>query len=290
MRIALIFGRSREGTTGGYLERACRLLGVSADYWPLRSADRIPDRYDLYVRVDHGSEYDVPLPRRLRPAVLYAIDTHLPHSWRKIRRMARAYDVVFCCHRAGAQRLPGARWLPVACDWELHGSPDRPRAWDVAFVGTDGGVPRKFYLQALRERYPNSFIGGADPCGLGAIYGRARIGFNYSIADDVNMRMFEVMASGALLVTNRLSHDDLQRLGLEAGRHLAVYRSPQELFALIDYYLGRPDERDVLARAGCGLVRRQHTYGHRMKQLLTEVSQRLHVRMPPIAAELACCL
>ena len=108
--------------------------------------------------------------------------------------MAHRYDLVFCCHREAAARLPGAEWMPVACDVERHGSTGEAPVWDIGFVGTSGGVPRKFYLQALRERFPKSSIGVADPGAMASIYSRSRIGFNYSIANDVNMRMFEVLA------------------------------------------------------------------------------------------------
>ena len=311
MRIALIFNTTRPDTTGGYLARACRALGLSCDQWRLQDAERIPEDYDLYLRIDHGDDYFVRLPDRLRPSVFYAIDTHLPHIWRKIRRVAGRFDAVFCAHRDAADRLPGAEWLPVACDpsihapmfargrslgivpsercesrddWELHGSRGDvgASAWDVAFVGTDGGVPRKFYLQALRERYPASFIGTAEHTRLAAIYGRSRVGFNYSIADDVNMRTFEVLAAGALLVTNALRHDDLAALGLEDRRDLVLYRSPGELMGTIDHYLAHPEERRAIAEAGCALVRARHTYTHRMRQLLASVHERLGVGAPQL--------
>ena len=273
MKVAIIFDQHREGTTGMYWEAALRALGVTCDHWWLRDVQQMPAAYDLYLRIDHGDDYAVELPAHCRPAVFYAIDTHLPHSWRKIQRMATRYDRVFCCHRDAAEQLPGAEWLPVACDPAVHAGPEAERAWDVAFVGTDGGVPRKFYLQALRERYPNSFIGTADYRRMASMYGRSRIGFNYSIRNDVNMRMFEVMAAGALLVTDAGASADLERLGFRNGEHLAIYRTPEELFRLMDGYLARPEERQRIARAGQRLVLERHTYRHRMQRLLAAVSQ-----------------
>jgi len=277
MRLALIFDKQRPDTTGGYFERACRRLGLACDHWQLCDAERIPADYALYLRIDHGDDYAVRLPARLRPAVFYAIDTHLAHSWRKIRAAAGWYDLVFCAQRAAARRLPGAEWLPLASDEDLHSTAGRAPEWDVAFIGTDGGVPRKFYLQVLRERYPKHYIGAAEHTALGSIYSRARIGFNYAIANDVNMRVFEVLAAGTLLVTNALPHDDLEALGLQDGRHLALYRSPQELFATIDRFLAQEDARRVIAQAGCELVRAHHTYTHRVRHLLARVSERLGV-------------
>ena len=284
MRVALIFDKHREGTTGMYFERALRALGVACDHWWLRDAERIPAGYDLYLRVDHGDDYLVPLPERLRPSAFYAIDTHLPHSWKKIRRTAGWYDLVFCCHRDGAVRLPRAEWLPVACDPDLHGPTGQLPAWDIGFVGTEGGIPRKFYLQALAERYPNSRIVQVPYTDMASIYSQSRIGFNYAISNDVNMRLFEVLAARTLLVTNALAGDDLQRLGLDEGRHLATFRTPAELFERIDHFLRHPEEARRIAQAGHEVVVRQHTYVHRMRQLLRHAAQALGLPLPQALA------
>ena len=178
MKLALIFEKTQPHTTGVYFERACQALQVAYDHWWLRDAAKVPATYDLYLRIDHGDDYDVHLPKTLRPSVLYAIDTHVPHSWRKIRRLAGDFDLVCCCHRDASTRLPGACWVPVGCDLSLYPEGRIERTLDLAFVGTDGGVPRKFYLQALRERYPKSFLGAAEHTQLGSLYRQARIGFN----------------------------------------------------------------------------------------------------------------
>ncbi|MBI3324806.1 MAG: glycosyltransferase [Candidatus Omnitrophica bacterium] len=274
MKLAIIYEATREGTTGEYLLRAARSLGLGADHWQLSDAARVPADYDCYLRVDHGDDYEVRLPGRLQPAVFYAIDAHLPHSWRKIRRTASWYDAVFCCHLAGARRLRGAAWLPVACDPQIHGwRRSGEAAYDVAFVGTEGGLPRKFYLQALRERYPRSLIGPAPHTEMAGIYGRSRVAFNYSIAADVNMRMFEATAAGALLVTNALRGEELARLGFEDRRHLVLYRSPNELLDVIGYYLEHEAQREAIAAAGQAFVLARHTYADRMRQLLHELER-----------------
>ena len=160
MRVALVFDKVREDTLGVYVERACQTLGISYAHAWTRDAGSIPRGCDLYVRIDHG-DYQHDLPEWARPRVFYASDTHLPKSWNRISAVAKRYDLVCCAQREGARRLRNGAWVPHACDPELHGKRPLPKRWDVAFVGTEGGVPRKFYLQALRERYANSFIGHA---------------------------------------------------------------------------------------------------------------------------------
>lgn len=277
MKLALIFDKTREDTTGIYFERACQSLQIPYDHWWLRDREQIPAEYDLYLRVDHGDDYTVSLPDRLRPAIFYAIDTHLPHSWSKIRRAAPQYDVVFCAQVEAAHRLRNGAWLPLASDPEHVGAPAAESTWDVGFVGTDGGVPRKFYLQALRERYRNSSIGRGDYTTLASIYSRCRIGFNYSIANDVNMRIFEILAAPTLLVTNALEGDAFHQLGLEDRKHLVLYRSPKELFELIEHFLAHPDERRQVAQAGHRVVMERHTYGHRLQRLLARAADQLAV-------------
>ena len=278
MRLALVFDKAREDTIGGYFERACRQLGVAYDhFWTSRSHE-IPAGYDLYLRIDHG-DYRADLPDHLSPKIFLATDTHLKNPWRQVRRLAPRYDLVCCVHHDGARALQNGAWVPVACDLELHRGGQKPQRWALVCVGTEGGVPRKFYLQALRERYPNSFLGHAPSTELGALYSQGRIGFNYSIRNEINMRVFEVLCSGTFLLTNRLDQNDLASLGLHEGEHLVSYERPKELFEKIDWYLHHEDERRVMAEAGMRQVQQHHTYAHRLTQILALAESRLGVRV-----------
>ncbi len=274
MRLALVFDKAREDTVGIYFERACQTLGIAYDHFWMRDAASIPPGYDCYLRIDYG-EYQFDVPARLSPKVFYATDTHLPKPWKQIRRLAKRYELVCCAQRQAASRLANGAWVPLACDPGYHGHQPLGSRWDVAFVGTEGGVPRKFYLQALRERYPRSFIGHAAPTELGPIYSQAKIGFNYSIRHDVNMRIFEVLCSGALLVTNRLSHDDLERLGFRDRTHLVSYQNPQELFEILDYYLHHDAARQAIALQGMQHAQVSHTYLHRLQDILKLAHERI---------------
>ena len=291
MRLALVFDKTREDTTGVYFERACQALGIHAEHFWTRQAEQIPSGYDLYVRIDHG-DYHEDVPPPLRPRIFYAIDTHLPKSWKKIRRLARGYDLVCCAQRAAANALPNGAWVPFGCDPAVHRGVTGLLHWEVAFVGTEGGVPRKFYLQLLRERYPRSFIGHAPHTQLGRIYSQAKIGFNYSIREDLNMRIFEILSAGTLLVTNRLQHDDLGELGLHDRQHYVSYGTPTELFEVIDYYVQHEQERQAIAMRGMTAVQQHHTYPHRLQQLLTLAAERigLPVTIPRHTPEASACV
>ena len=288
MRIALFFDKHGRGTVGRYFERAFEALGVPHDYFWTRRAHAGLTGYDLYVRIDHG-DYRYDLPPTLRPAVFYAVDTHLRKPWRAIQRQARHYDLICCAQHEVVPQFPRAVWLPFGCDLALHQQLPLPKRYDVAFVGTEGAIPRKFLLQALRERYPSHFIGHAHFTQMGSLYSQAKIGFHYiglqtKAKSYVSMRVPEVMACGALMITNATPDGSLEAMGLRDRRELVCYRSFHEIYPLIDYYLEHDDERDTIARAGCAVMRSRHTYQHRAWMLLEETVRRLRRQYPQLGA------
>jgi spore maturation protein CgeB len=271
MRLALVFNKEREDTIGCYFERAAKHLKIPYDhYWT--SDGNIPKKYDLYLRVDHG-DYKYDLPADLRPSAFYAIDTHLDKPYEKIKEQAVHYDHVFCAQKDGADKLKrdtgvNADWVPIGCDPEKHRDLGLQKRFDVAFVGTEGKKNlRGELLKALARRYPNSFIGRAESGLLSNIYSSAKIGFNYSINNDINMRMFEVLSCGALLVTNLIRDNGFGEI-FSPGVNTAVYRDPGELFRVVDYYLAHNDERERIAGQGHALAVSSHTYADRLKKML----------------------
>ncbi len=69
-------------------------------------------------------------------------------------------------------------------------------------------------------------------------YSAARIAFNRSIRNDVNMRVFEAVACGSMLMTNDLSDNGLATL-FRDGMHLATYREGDDLLDKLAFYFGR---------------------------------------------------
>jgi len=272
MRLALIFNKEREDTIGVYFERAACELGIQFDhFWT--SEGNIPSGYDLYLRIDHG-DYKYDIPENLKPSAFYAIDTHLKKPYKKIKKQAGHYDFVFCAQKSGAEKLNRdsgikADWVPIACDPQVHKNLNIDRKLDLAFVGTEGKKNlRGMLLDTLSRRYPNSYIGRADSRLMSNIYSGAKIGFNYSINDDINMRMFEVLSCGALLITNRIKNGNGFHELFREGKNVVVYDRTADLFKTIDYYLSHEEDRRAIAEEGCALARSRYTYKERLKNIL----------------------
>ncbi|MFA5094713.1 MAG: glycosyltransferase [Candidatus Omnitrophota bacterium] len=271
MKLALIFNKDREDTIGCYFENAAGALKLDyGHFWTNDPA--IPAGYDLYLRIDHG-DYKYDIPDHLKPCAFYAIDTHLEKPYRKIRAQAAHYDYLFCAQKSGAEKISRdtgkkACWVPIACDPETHKDLGIKRRLDLAFVGTEGKKnPRGELLKALSRRYTNSFIGRAESRLMSNIYSSAKIGFNYSINNDINMRMFEVMSCGALLVTNRISDNGFEELFSE-DENVIVYDNKDSLFAKIDRFLSDDKAREKIAGAGKRLAVSRYTYTDRLKMML----------------------
>jgi len=206
------------------------------------------------------------------PTAWYAIDTHMHLGMH--RRLARLFDVTFVAQKEYVEALrpncPQCHWLPLAADARLFAGDALPAEYGVAFVGSlDPRIHRERcrLLRRIAERYPPTFIAGN--CYLQEMadaYRKSRIVFNQAVRNDLNMRVFEGMAAGALMVTDAIQRNGLENL-FTAGEHLVTYASEAELFERLDYYLAHEPERRAIAERGRALVLRRDTYEQRARQL-----------------------
>jgi 2-polyprenyl-3-methyl-5-hydroxy-6-metoxy-1,4-benzoquinol methylase len=270
-RVALIFDSVlRPETAGVYCHRALERV-VEVHCFQPHQLDRVPRHgFDLYLNIDDGLRYD--LPHELRPSAFWAIDTHLDFD--RCREKAPRFDVVFAAQRDGVELLRGigvdrVSWLPLACDPGVHQKHEVGKRYDVVFVGNIFPGPRGDLLGLIQRRYRNSFIGQCYFDEMARTYSAARIVFNRSIGSDINMRVFEAVACGSMLMTNDLSENGMAEL-FRDGVHLATYRDPEDLLDKLAFYLEREAIRERIAAAGRAEAIAKHTYAHRMEKVLTD--------------------
>jgi len=272
VKIALIFNRENESTTGVYMEKVIKAAGIECQHFWTEHADQIPREFDLYLRVDHG-DYKFDLPEDMHPAAFYVIDAHLKKPYKKIRHQVKHYDIVFCAVKekvAGLshRQLIDVQYLPLGCDPEVHKKQNLPEIYDIGFVGRDAQkFVRGKYLNALKARYAStSYIAQAPFTEMSRIYSSSKIGFNCSLNNGLNMRVFEILSCGCFLLTNRLKYNVLEDL-FEVGEHLVTYNNEKELFEAIEYYLEHEQEREKIAAAGHKHALNTLTYFHMMQKM-----------------------
>lgn len=249
--------------------------------------------HELYIYIDDGRDdikWECP-----KPNAYYAIDTHLGYDYRLWK--SKQFDKVYTAQKDGAVKLRAdginAEWLPLACHPSAHPNrqeiaqhPALPqiapdgieKMYDIAFVGfLQRGVPgdpnskdRVGILNDVFSSFPNSWLSVNMFFEEMALrYIRARIGFNVSIINDLNMRFFEILSTGTAMVSNA---DQLgwEELGFEDGKHFIAYKDIEDAKKRIDYFLKNPDEREAIAKEGLSFVRSNHTYAHRMQRILND--------------------
>jgi len=93
-----------------------------------------------------------------------------------------------------------------------------------------------------------------------------QISLNKSIATDINYRVFESMATGALLLTNS-DPPALKELFTD-GKHLLTYTSTQDLADKIRWTFGNQEQAKFIAATGCLETRFNHSYDNRARTIL----------------------
>ena len=225
------------------------------------------------------------LPELDCPTAVVLIDTHRDLVTRAM--FSRFFDHVLVAQQSDVSRIigdghPSVQWLPLGGDPQVHFVPDLMRDIDVGFVGKLGepGTERNTVLTTILNRFLTNEIGPFySPTKMGEIYSRSKIVFNKSIGGDVNMRVFEAWASGALLVTDRIGNG-LEDLATE-GVHYVGYDSVEEAIAEIERYLADHTARTQIAEAGQALLLERHTYDARLSQILDTVLKSHHRSFAP---------
>ncbi|MGE0605923.1 MAG: glycosyltransferase [Pirellulales bacterium] len=284
-RVAIVFeNQSRPETTGFYCRRALGELTDVEHFLPNELASLAAKDFDLFLNVDDGFRYR--WPRHLRPSAYWAIDTHLDPEWAQTK--ARDFDYVFAAQRDGAAQfqaagLATAAWLPLACDPHFHRPHEVNKEFDVCFIGNLFPGERSDLVRLLQQHFPKSLVARRYFEEMAKAYAESRVVFNRSLRNDINMRVFEAVACGSLLLTNNLSDNGQDEL-FRDGTHLATYRDSEELLDKVRYYLRHPEIRERIAAKGRQAAHESHTYRRRMEELLRTISARADSARVTVAA------
>ena len=213
------------------------------------------------------------------PTASFQIDTY-NYTRRRIA-WSMLFDHVFVFHpgydaefrRAGH---PGAHFLPHAVDAGLFVGKELERTFEVGWVGQVQGPiyrRREMILPMLSESFRmNDFARRYSTEEMAKVYSQSRIVVNIGRDDfsrDANLRTFEAMGAGALLITSLPS--ELTQIGFEEGVHFIGYREVREIKPLVRKYLAEDLARQSIADAARAKVLREHTYDQRVKRLLEQV-------------------
>ncbi|MHB8742007.1 MAG: CgeB family protein [Sulfuricaulis sp.] len=233
---------------------------------------------DLLLFIEGGTMqvFPIGLEKLACRTAWYGIDTHMDYG--KHLRIGRLFDVTFVAQKQYVARLRAdglhqVYWLPLAFAPEIAPEAALPRQYELAYVGSDDPrmhPERHALLTAIRHKLDPVFIGRADPREMMRIYAQAKMVFNKSVNNDINMRYFEAMGAGAVLLTDPIRDNGVEEL-FDPKHHFVQYQDEASLLRAIEMLRQDPARGQEIGAAARGHVLSQHTYAHRAKALLVTV-------------------
>lgn len=225
----------------------------------------------------------------------YAIDTHM--DFPKHVRIGRLFDVSFVAQKQYVERLTTsgvtqAQWLPLAYPTQIQPSEPQERKINIAYVGSDNAEmhpERSAMLAALKSDFSATKFGKASPIEMGQIYSSSKIVFNRAVNNDVNMRVFEAMGSGAALLTDIIVDNGMEDL-FEDGVHHLTYKNQQHMLESASALLNDPKRAESIGTAAQKLVLEKHTYQHRADHMVAILANTSPTAKPEAADLFAACL
>jgi len=201
----------------------------------------------------------------------WAIDNHINYRWHK--EFAVLFDYVFFAQKdftEAASKYCGKNisWLPLACEPSIHINKNFVRTIDCGFVGNMNKY-RQRYFDELKTKTNIQIVNGLNPYQMADYYNTCKSVFNISMRGDLNMRTFEAMACGSLLITQDIKNG-LRDL-FEPGKHIAIHNL-NNAADIINYYIKNPELAAPIAKAGYELLVKDHTYTNRMQTLIDQAS------------------
>ncbi|MDX9714333.1 MAG: glycosyltransferase [Dissulfurispiraceae bacterium] len=302
---------SNPQTTAAYLEKALRKFNSVITYGP-KLSDDVLKAWDLELIKERIKDHDIPykgsdtaevlkhLPEDWHPDIFlwvesgvwfpmenleslpcvkacYLIDTHL--NLETHLKIARPFDFVFLAQRAYIPRFiqegyKNVYWLPLGCDVDMHGKRSDTKKYEIGFVGSLNNENRIRLLDILSQNltvhYERAFLER-----MSEVFSESKIVFNNCVKDDLNMRVFEALCSGSMLLTDEARGSGLTEMFTDK-KHLVIYRNDEEMLEFAKYYLENDKEREDIAAAGMQEVLAKHTYDHRALELVKKIAANAH--------------
>ena len=237
------------------------------------------------ILILHPDSYPRRLPQGLYntpiPTGCFSIDTYEYINSRI--HFSMLFDYAFVFHpgydtRFQAAGHPRPICLGHAVEADIFMGEDLPRIYEVGWVGRLDGKKysvRRRCIQNLNKLFKmNDISRHYSPEEMALVYKQSKIVVNLSRDDylqDANLRCFEAIAAGALLVTPKPT--EMADLGFLEGVHYVAYRQEAEIEPLIRFYLDHELERQAIANAGRELVLQKHTYDYHAQTILDILTQ-----------------
>jgi hypothetical protein len=177
--------------------------------------------------------------------ISYLIDTHLKDQ--EHIYLSHIFDVNFLAQRKYLSKyaFKNAHWLPLAavsCEINF----ERARNIDICFIGSmDASVhPERIRIMSkLKSDFKNVKIGEFPANRIKELYSNSKVVVNWSVNNDLNMRVFEGISCGAHIISNSIEKTELKECGIDG--YITIVNNYHELKNAIENYLQDYQDKQI---------------------------------------------
>jgi hypothetical protein len=238
--------------------------------------------YDAHFWVDWGEDaltgmipYEIIYPPA--PSIYWCSDSHIGFDYRL--DTARKFTHVFVAQKEAVEQFARegvkAEWLPHAVEPLAYPKQEQVlKEFDVCFVGHINNGKRIDFLDRMFKEFPNFYYGQKLFEEAAEKFGRSKVCLNIAHSNDVNMRNFEIMATGSCLLTEYVpSMEEL----FENDVHCMWYKTFDEAVDKAKYLIEHDYIREKISQRGYELMMAKHTIDHRVNRMLQCIDDKILV-------------
>lgn len=261
MRILLNYKyKAGPGTTASYIERA--ILGRDDIEMFRYGENRLPCA-DIYLNIE-PCEMILRYPGR--KVAYWEIDNHIHRGNDFAKYGLVDYLFLAQCTWDDYYPMKNKFWVPLAADPNIHKNyEDEKIEYDIGFLGNDNYPYRRYLLEEMSKKYKVLWSTAKPREEYARKLSQCKLLFNCAMDNDVNMRFFEAISMGKLLLTD---HVNGQNKLFNDGKEYVTYGDWSDLDKKIEYYLSHPIEAEKIGQAGRAHLVKEHTYDDRLQQML----------------------
>ena len=206
--------------------------------------------------------------------IFFSVDTFHHLFWH--REFLKFFDLTLVAQKDYVEQLKDLEiknqrieWFPLWSTVNLE--PAQEKTFDVSFRGTlsESLHPERLkFFERVSKEVQVDYAEGS----YAEVYPKSRIVLNQAVKDDVNFRVFEVLMSGALLLTPRTGNG-LSDLFTD-GEHCVLYEagSSEDAILKLKYYLENEDERKRIADKGRALALELYSAEATARRMLDKIN------------------
>ena len=205
----------------------------------------------------------------------YCIDSPINEFW--LSELCRIFDYVFVDQKSTMLHFKDkniySQWMPLCVTSSDFREYNEKKEYDIVFVGNTSQhrLKRNNLLNLLKKYFSVTVVQNISSSQMLTVFSQAKIVLNENLFSGLTLRVFQGLASGALVLTEEggVGVEDYFR----DREHLVCY-NPNNIISLFDNILANYDSYAHIADNGQSACRQYHTSAARAHTLLTAIDRK----------------